>query len=87
MRKYFNGKKHINSLNDAIAYETDMVEINRLKEPPPPDAGDYPYTGCFKYENAMYFISLTITWSDDDIGEPYLDTVELNSCTKILQDN
>ena len=82
MRKYFNGKKHINSLQDAIAYETDVVEINRLKEPPPPEAGDYPYTGCFEYEGDIYLISLTITWTNDDIGEPYLDTVELNSYIK-----
>jgi len=63
------------------------VEINRLKEPPPLEAGDYPYTGCFKYENDMYLISITIKWTDDDIGKPYLDTVEVNSCTKILHNN
>jgi hypothetical protein len=28
MRKYFNGKKHINSLAGAIGYETDIVEFN-----------------------------------------------------------
>jgi len=83
MRKYFNGKKHINSLQDAIGYETDMVEISMLKKQPLDKAGEYVYLGFFEYENDKYSLDLNITWTDDDIGKPYLDTVEFTFCQKI----
>jgi DNA polymerase III sliding clamp (beta) subunit (PCNA family) len=83
MRKYFNGKKHINSLADAIGYETDMVEISLLKKEYPEKAGEYVHIGFFEYENEKYSLDLNITYSLDDIGKIYLDTVEFNFCTKI----
>ena len=83
MRKYFNGKKHITSLKDAIGYETDMVEISLLKKDPPDQSDTYEFISCFEYENEKYSLTLDITWIDDDIGKPYLDTVEFKCCKKI----
>lgn len=83
MRKYFNGKKHISSLQDAIGYETDMIEISLLKKDPPEKAGEYIHLGFFEYENEKYSIDLTITYSLDDIEKIYLDTIEFNSYTKV----
>jgi hypothetical protein len=83
MRKYFNGKKHINSLEDAIGYEIDMIEISLLKKDPPEKAGGYIHLGFFEYENKKYSIDLTITYSLDDIEKIYLDTLEFNSYTKV----
>ena len=82
MRKYFNGKKHITSLQGAIRYETDMVEISLLKKDPQEKSGTYSSVSYFEYENEKYSLTLDIIWTDDDIGEPYLDIVEFIDCTK-----
>ena len=82
MRKYFNGKKHINNLQGAISYETDMVEISILKKDSPEKSGIYSSLSYFEYENEKYSLTLDVTWADDDIGKPYLDTVEFINCKK-----
>jgi hypothetical protein len=82
MRKYFNGKKYITNLQGAISYETDMVEISLLKKDPPDKSGNCKFTSYFEYENEKYSLTLDVAWADDDIGKPYLDTVEFIDCVK-----
>ena len=83
MRRYYNGKKYISSLQDAITYETDMVEIQFLKKPAPVKEGVYPYSGVFEYENEKYSLDLEIFWDRDDEGDTFLDYIENVACSKI----
>ena len=81
-KEYKKGKK-ITSYKDAMWYHADITEARLSKKSPPEDGNTVNHIEYFLFDGEKYKLDLTIEWTEDDIGELYLDIVDINSCEKV----